>query len=293
MTESNSDFVVTVGGDGIDAPLPTPSVIDRGTTVQWSPRTTNASVLKSDGVLGTASTLYGGPVVGDLKGTDLVSVKGVQMQVENAVRMGYLRKTADGYADVGAEDHPDHLHAQQQAEEQEAEEADRQPVQIDDETHAEVNDFHLALKEIGVSPTQALAELLNDPTKLPSHFEVLAELRGFNPTDVHQALKTTYAKVEQHIGGWLHEQGVSDPKGFFDYINAHKGRNTVNAALSQTILYGQTEPLRDMVEMYKRMSNQETPVRRSSGGQAAADDRISINGITTTRAAAKRLGWIG
>jgi len=279
-----------ITGPGIDAPLETPSVRDNSTGIK---RDVNLSPKDTGRIMDTAHTVTGRAVLGSPKGTDLVVVQGCEMFINNAVRMGILKPVGDGFVETTKEDHRALAAQEQDALDKEGVQPDEAPhdhIQVDDETHEELTGMMDAVREIGASPAQTVAQLLVNPNRLPDSLEAVAEARGMNKADVLSYVQSQYAKVDGFICEWLNDRGVSDPKAFFGHAYGSQGKVYVHNAISRAVLSGHTDGLLDMVRSYQRASNHGQPLKNLPSGHGS--DEITINGISTTRAAAKHLGWL-
>jgi hypothetical protein len=248
-----------------------------------------AQVTNGDEIVSTArkangSHIYSGSITGD----DIVTVRGIDMRVRQAVEMGFLREDgAGGYAAVKGADpigKAREAEAARQAAEYDARSADL-PL-ASDETTALLSDWGSACAKAGVPIQSVIAGFMQDPNTLPKSVEAMAYAYG---RPVHEVLaegRALVAGVAESIGAWLVERGVSDPDAFFDWAVSSDVRGFSNR-VGALLLQHDPRPLRELAARFLKDTNH---------GLTEADHRtpvkVKVQGrvIETSRAYAVKQG---
>ena len=248
------------------------------TSVQVTTSSTNATILNSKGILRTATTATGADINRPVGMNDVVSVHGVEMLVSTAVNRGYLNTDASGKVIdvpglegevVGSSDA-----------------TNSDTLQVSPECLDQVQDLCDGLRGINSSPAATLGLMLLHPEKMPASIEVLIKKCGLSEGAATKAVRGMQASLSAHVNEFLEDHGIVNTKAFFDHAQKTSGTHTVNAAISQAVLGGQTDGLVSMIGKYMRSSNQGLGIRGDNY------DLVTVHGITMQRSVAKRQGYI-
>lgn len=213
-----------------------------------------AAVAESDGVLGTARTRGGSTMTRELRGTDVVRVgpgAGVETTVDQAVRLGYLQRHADGtYGDIDPKDNPDVKRAEAQKAAQEAGPDLSEALEVDEVVSSTLANWSGALKGIGANPVAVVASIVRNPGELPEALAALARQHGVSHAKLHADVQRIAGAVESSMAEYVARDGVKDFASFWSHVQANNAPELVASAMAQVLFMGDARPLREFAKRY-------------------------------------------
>lgn len=199
-----------------------------GSSVIHGPRSINTADFGSpvsSGILSTARTKLGAPVMGDIKPTDVITVNGMEMQASIAEQLGMLTRDQSGrYAerDGGVE-------AASQAPEQAP--ADDGAVQFASE-HAEQNFASLITSTQPGSQVAAMAELIETGAVSDRTLNRAATEASKEPGEMAQRVEMVKVAFKAQADASVASHGVEDANGLWEWARQNRP-NDLKHAMNQ------------------------------------------------------------
>lgn len=245
------------------------------------------------GVLASLTSPSGGRHVGAISDDCRVHVNGIEMRVSDAISLGALKKTADGYVETDFDavqsakaeaDAKDRAEAAQSAERLEVEPA----------AHNMLKNMTHAVREMGANPVQDMAAFLRNPEQIPPSLMQVVRDRGYNSTQILGELRQVGAAIEKAVGDHVRRKGVDDVPAFFDYVK-RTNPNALTGASIAALFENNLKPFTELASTYlagtvARAPGMETFMQRTAYGEVEC---VTLpNGLTTTLQNARNLGLL-
>ncbi|UHC16313.1 hypothetical protein LRS73_28330 [Methylobacterium currus] len=194
------------------------SVSADGTTTTHGVQGLNTAEFGSpvrDGILSSARTKTGSPIMGDIKGDDLIRVQGYEMQVSTAEQLGMISRDASGrYVEVDGG----------------VEAASREPEQATVEApevafaspHAEQNLTELVSATTAGNQIAAMQELINGGEVSTQTLNRAASEAGREPSQMAESLELVKAAFKAQADASVAAQGVEDADALWAWARANR-----------------------------------------------------------------------
>jgi hypothetical protein len=207
-----------------------------------------ASVVNDTGIMGTATHRQGAPR-NTVNEDWLVTVKGGEMTVGQAVSMGLLSKNPDGSFSEPPEtnDAPRDTNPYEQALEGAV------AMEVDSAFADSMTDFVTSLDNFGASVPSVIAQMLKNPNQLP---EAVAQLAAASDMDIGSAARhvsSLAVGLETAIGEFVVEQGGVPPdhlEKFEKYVYSQYGMDKIVSAINNSLRLGDARPFLEMSKSY-------------------------------------------
>ena len=221
---------------------PSPAVdsaaqVSASDTTKFSPIIPD-QIATSTGVLATAKSAQGGALARDVRENDVVTVRGIEVSISQAERMGLVVLGPDGrYTDADPETAAAALDAATEEPDPEAPDP-ALAVPFSEEGDAAVGKLSADLQELGLNPVGVLGAWLNNPGQLPQNILDVALERGIDEVAALEQVSAAAGHIEAAFNGYLvREGGVSEEQleDFWDYCANVVYRPNLATAMNQAI----------------------------------------------------------
>jgi len=225
-------------------------------TIRIAPTTTNTHEVKapprdnSHGILATARQSNGSALRDHASADDLVVVRGVDMTVADAERMGFLRLNSFGrYEDVTAAQVEKAMPQPEAPEEADMSEA----LAFDRRTSEAFVNLSRGVEAVGANPAAAISQLLMNPDKLPPAVKLAADHSGIDEAEALAVTRQLAAEVEVAIVDYALEKGIAAEQAdaFWSYLKANVPANTLASMTTEALFNGNARPFADLVSRFR------------------------------------------
>lgn len=234
-------------------------------------------------VLSTVRTTGSGARPAVIGPEHIVTAGGQDMHVKTAVAQGYLRMTeAGGYADAT----PPEAATEETSADDTAPESEAVPFAV--ETEAELTEFAHAVP--GAFQDQLIHSVITGKTIDAG----MASAIGMDPQIFSAGIEHAHAAFVHQASAAVQKLGA-DPAEFYAWATENAGE-AFQSAKRQHVHSRNPAAYSGLVERYLRAVPPDGETLAKAGlpvtNTKAGEELITINGMTTTRQVAARLGWI-
>ena len=225
----------------------------------------HASITNAAGpIMRSAVASHGGRLSTPPTEDSIVEVRGQTMKVSTAVRMGFVVKTADGFADATADNTPTMQdggpEGQQDGESgPKANEPDEtNSLQVEPEMQDAIIDLSAGLESIGANPVSVLGEIMSDPQGekgLPASVLNLARERGFDEGAVAEHLQDIKVAVAESVEDFIMtntELPEEDLRPFIESAMSPQSAAEFQQAVRNMVFLTEPAGLLEMVSAFQR-----------------------------------------
>jgi hypothetical protein len=260
-----------------------------------------AAIEQSAGILATARSTTGPIVNRDPGPKDIVTIAGGEMTLEQAERMGFVSRGADGrYTDRTPEETDAAIKEANEAPKEEPRDLSN-ALSFEPEAEAGLKDLSLSLTEAGFNPTSVVADLINNPTELPEAIRMLRDAKGIDQAASYEHVRSLAQSVEDAIGDYLIVECDVSPEqlpAFWQFMMT-KHRDKVASAALEAVYVGNARPWKEFAKEFRvghgsgrGEAKETTRGPRGYAGEGEVDF-VNIPGVgKVSREAARRAGLI-
>lgn len=214
----------------------------------------HASIANSTGVLATAyDPKSAGPLIREVRDTDVVKVGGYEMTAAQAASKGLLTKTESGYADPDAPSAASNTNMQKadKAPQADHDQIDTDYLTMDEADQKAIADFVGDLKAHGENPVALVGKIVANPASLDDMITQLA-IRTGSPREVTDRLvRDTGWKIEQSISEYVAGKGA-DPEAFWAWAFRSVDKPLLVAATTSAVFEGRSDGFKTLAEQFVR-----------------------------------------